>query len=148
MRCNKPASHSGWFFGMSIASSLSRIKSGIIAYTMQMEQVQALIFTIRQADATRLDDLAHAEKTVHTLAELAGLHALESVSHQFSPQGVSVSLLLAESHATIHTWPESCGAYLSIATCRPLSKDTIETLRQAIADAFYTNTITIESAVL
>lgn len=115
---------------------------------MQMEQVQALIFTIRQADATRLDDLAYAEKTVHTLAELAGLHALESVSHQFSPQGVSVSLLLAESHATIHTWPESRGAYLSIATCRPLSKDTIETLRQAITDAFYTNTITIESAVL
>ena len=128
---------------MSIASSLSRIKSGIITYTMQMEQVQALIFTIRQADATRLNDLAYAEKTVRMLAEVAGLHALESVSHRFSPQGVSVSLLLAESHATIHTWPESCGAYLSIATCRPLDEDTIETLRQAIADAFYTNTITI-----
>ena len=95
---------------------------------MQMEQVQALIFTIRQADATRLDDLAYAEKTVRMLAKVAGLHA--------------------ESHATIHTWPESCGAYLSIATCRPLSEDTIETLRQAIADAFYTNTITIESAIL
>jgi len=115
---------------------------------MQMEQVQALIFTIRQADATRLDDLAYAEKTVRMLAKVAGLHVLESVSHQFLPQGVSVSLLLAESHATIHTWPESCGAYLSIATCRPLDEDTIETLRQAIADAFYTNTITIESAVL
>ena len=35
---------------------------------MQMEQVQALIFTIRQADATRLDDLAYAEKTVRMLA--------------------------------------------------------------------------------
>lgn len=67
-----------------------------------MEQVQALIFTIRQADATRLDDLAYAEKTVRMLAKVAGLHVLESVSHQFLPQGVSVSLLLAESHATRH----------------------------------------------
>lgn len=37
--------------------------------------------------------------------------------HHFSPQGVSGVILLAESHLSIHTWPEHGYAALDLFTC-------------------------------
>jgi S-adenosylmethionine decarboxylase proenzyme len=40
-------------------------------------------------------------------------------SHQFEPEGATVVVLLAESHASLHTWPESNAACVDIFTCGP-----------------------------
>jgi len=37
--------------------------------------------------------------------------------HQFEPEGVSGVLLIAESHLSVHTWPEDCFAAVDIFTC-------------------------------
>jgi S-adenosylmethionine decarboxylase len=37
--------------------------------------------------------------------------------HQFSPQGVSGVVVIAESHLSIHTWPEQGYAALDVFTC-------------------------------
>ena len=37
--------------------------------------------------------------------------------HQFAPEGVSGVLLIAESHLSVHTWPEDCFAAVDIFTC-------------------------------
>ena len=37
--------------------------------------------------------------------------------HKFAPQGVSGVLILAESHLTIHTWPEHGYAAVDLFTC-------------------------------
>lgn len=50
-------------------------------------------------------------------AENAGATILEVISHRFDPQGVTVLLLLAESHLSIHTWPETGMAYVDCFTC-------------------------------
>lgn len=50
-------------------------------------------------------------------AEKAGARILNVVHHQFDPQGVTVLLLLAESHLSIHTWPESGQAAIDVYTC-------------------------------
>jgi len=52
------------------------------------------------------------EASRHGLATL-----LKHVSHQFHPQGVTALCLLAESHLSIHTWPEDGYAALDIFTC-------------------------------
>ena len=39
------------------------------------------------------------------------------MSNQFEPQGVTAVGLLAESHLSIHTWPEHCYAAVDIFTC-------------------------------
>ena len=36
----------------------------------------------------------------------AGLQAVQYGSHQFEPEGYTAYALLAESHISIHTWPE------------------------------------------
>lgn len=42
---------------------------------------------------------------------------LEISSHSFQPQGVTAIGLLAESHISIHTWPENGYAAIDVFTC-------------------------------
>ncbi|PIT92811.1 MAG: adenosylmethionine decarboxylase [Candidatus Harrisonbacteria bacterium CG10_big_fil_rev_8_21_14_0_10_42_17] len=46
-----------------------------------------------------------------------GATILHEKFHKFSPQGLTGYLLLAESHASIHTWPEHNYAAVDIFTC-------------------------------
>tara|TARA_R110002072_G_scaffold284587_1_gene449017 strand:- start:40782 stop:41201 length:420 start_codon:yes stop_codon:yes gene_type:complete len=46
-----------------------------------------------------------------------GLTLLNLVSNRFEPQGVTAVGLLAESHMSIHTWPEHGYAAVDIFTC-------------------------------
>ena len=49
--------------------------------------------------------------------------------HQFDPHGVSVVVVIAESHLTIHTWPEYGYAAADVFTCGDsLSADEITAL--------------------
>jgi S-adenosylmethionine decarboxylase proenzyme len=50
-------------------------------------------------------------------ASSAGLSILHSTSHVFSPQGLTACLILSESHATLHTWPEHHYAAVDIFCC-------------------------------
>lgn len=42
---------------------------------------------------------------------------LGQVSHKFFPFGVTVLVLLSESHLSLHSWPEDGYAMLDVATC-------------------------------
>jgi S-adenosylmethionine decarboxylase len=37
--------------------------------------------------------------------------------HRFAPQGVSGVVIIAESHVTVHTWPEHGYAAIDVFTC-------------------------------
>lgn len=64
-----------------------------------------------------LDDEAHVRETICQAAEVAGANLLNLSSHGFSPHGVTALALLAESHISIHTWPELGYAAADIFTC-------------------------------
>jgi len=68
-------------------------------------------------EATNLDNPELTERAL-TEAALAGGATLLSVrTHQFAPQGVSGVAIIAESHISIHTWPEYNYAAVDIFTC-------------------------------
>ena len=50
-------------------------------------------------------------------AKLAKARVLNLISNKFEPQGVTAIALLAESHISIHTWPESNYSAVDIFTC-------------------------------
>jgi len=52
-------------------------------------------------------------------AKESGATILGESFHQFSPQGVSGVIIIAESHLTVHTWPEHGYAGADIFTCAP-----------------------------
>lgn len=67
-------------------------------------------------DAGRL--MAHCVQAV----QVAGLQAVNQLAHTFpatehGPGGVTATVLLAESHLCIHTWPEQSGVTVDVYVC-------------------------------
>ena len=70
------------------------------------------------AGAARLDDAVWIESTLRDAAAAAGATVLEVRLHHFGPrQGVTGVALLAESHISIHTWPETGMAAIDVFVC-------------------------------
>lgn len=68
--------------------------------------------------ASKLDDLAYIERTLLEAVEIAGATLLHIHLHHFTPNGgVSGVAVLAESHISIHTWPERDYAALDVFMC-------------------------------
>lgn len=64
-----------------------------------------------------LNDLDKIRRCMVEAAERSGAHVVEEVFHMFSPHGVSGSVVIAESHLSIHTWPEYGYAAVDLFTC-------------------------------
>ena len=68
--------------------------------------------------ASNLCDPAHIDRSLREAAEAANATILHGHFHHFSPNGgVSGVLVLAESHISIHTWPERDFASIDIFMC-------------------------------
>ena len=75
------------------------------------------ILELYGCNRARLDDEAFLRDTITTAAKQAGATLLNLITHRFAPQGVTGLALLAESHISIHTWPESGYAAVDVFTC-------------------------------
>ena len=64
-----------------------------------------------------LDDKDHIEEVLREAVDRAHATLLDQISCSFTPQGVTALALLAESHISIHTWPELAYAAADIFTC-------------------------------
>ena len=64
-----------------------------------------------------LDSERFVRSALSCAAEESGSTLLSIVSHKFDPQGVTAIGLLAESHISIHTWPEMGYAAADVFTC-------------------------------
>ena len=61
---------------------------------------------IEIVDGSGLDDEARIQKAFRDCVDECGATLLHIHTHKFSPQGVSGVAVLAESHISVHTWPE------------------------------------------
>ena len=69
-------------------------------------------------DAKRLDDLDHIEAALRACVDASGATLLHIHLHHFEPNGgVSGVAVLAESHISIHSWPENGYAALDVFMC-------------------------------
>ncbi len=75
------------------------------------------ILELYNCDSLKLNDEAHIRTSITTAARLAGATLLKLVTHHFEPHGVTGLALLAESHISIHTWPEHLYAAVDVFTC-------------------------------
>ena len=53
-----------------------------------------------------LDEELRIQVAFHEMVKATGATLLHMHTHKFSPQGVSGVAVLAESHISVHTWPE------------------------------------------
>ena len=66
---------------------------------------------------TVLTDVDAVRALLRSAAAAFGLTVIAETFHQYSPQGVSGVLILAESHLAVHTWPEREFAAVDLFTC-------------------------------
>jgi S-adenosylmethionine decarboxylase len=64
-----------------------------------------------------LSDINGIAAMMIAAAQAARATIMESAFHRFEPQGVSGTVILAESHLSIHTWPEKGYAAMDFYTC-------------------------------
>jgi S-adenosylmethionine decarboxylase len=73
-------------------------------------------------DAERIDRVEDIRNLLETAVKVADLTKISSHYYQFQPHGATGVVLLAESHISIHTWPEHGLATVDVYTCGDPSK--------------------------
>ena len=76
-----------------------------------------LIVELKECDSDLLNNLAYVRNSMLEAAEGVGATVIDQTFHQFAPLGVTGVVAIAESHLTIHTWPEYGYAAVDIFTC-------------------------------
>ncbi len=76
-----------------------------------------LLVELKDCNKALLNDIRKIEEILVSAAKEAKATIIESRFHQFNPFGISGVVIIAESHLTIHTWPEYGFAAVDIFTC-------------------------------
>ena len=80
-------------------------------------QSKHLLLELYRCNYEKLNDQSFLRCTLNKAAKLAKATVLNLISNKFEPHGVTAIALLAESHISIHTWPESNYSAIDIFTC-------------------------------
>jgi S-adenosylmethionine decarboxylase len=79
-----------------------------------------LLLELKECDAQLLNDVEYLRKTLREIAQIIGATVIKDDFYQFTPQGVSGLVIIAESHISVHTWPEHNYAAVDVFTCGDL----------------------------
>ena len=82
-----------------------------------MSKGRHLILDLYGCDPGILDDYDELMRLLETALNMAGATVLRIFGEKFEPQGVTLLALLAESHASVHSWPELGYAAVDLYTC-------------------------------
>ena len=77
-------------------------------------------------DFERVNSPEFLEETLLEAVSVAGATLVQSVVHQFSPQGITAVAVVEESHFSIHTWPEFGYVAVDVFTCGNCSGELAE----------------------
>jgi len=88
-----------------------------------------LLVELRECNSSLLNDVKKAKEMMIAAAKEAGATVLGAHFHEFSPHGVTGVVVIAESHLSIHTWPEYGYAAVDVFTCG-------DTLQPSVAAAY------------
>jgi len=85
-------------------------------------------------DALRVLTTDEVADLFMTALDRAGATIVEAVSHAFPKAGLTCALILRESHAVLHTWPETGTVHIDIFSCtaRLRSVEAIKELGQSL----------------
>ena len=84
-----------------------------------------LLIDLKQCDEAILNDLNKTRELLVNAAQKGGADIIGDTFHKFDPQGVTGIVSIAESHISIHTWPEFGYAAVDIFSCGQSFKEQI-----------------------
>ena len=99
------------------APKKNQILSSFNSDQKSSHQSKHLLLELYRCDCEKLNDESFLRCILNRASKLANATVLNLISNKFEPQGVTAIALLAESHISIHTWPESNYSAVDIFTC-------------------------------
>lgn len=78
---------------------------------------QHLLIELFECSRQALQNRSLVEDLLKQAAIAANVTIVQSVFHEYSPQGVTGVVIIEESHLSIHTWPEHGYASVDFYTC-------------------------------
>ena len=100
-----------------------------------MNHAQPVLYSVDLGECEALAALKPEEITAAFVAamERAGATIVQALSHVFPGAGLTCALILRESHAVLHTWPETGTVNIDIFSCsiRLKSQDAIDEMSRA-----------------
>jgi S-adenosylmethionine decarboxylase proenzyme len=94
---------------------------------------------------TMIAQLEEVKQLAHDIAKQCELNVVAESGHQFYPYGVTYVLILAESHLTIHTYPEHRNVYIDIFCCNDQFNE--DHARRVIQTLFETQKVSMKCFV-
>jgi S-adenosylmethionine decarboxylase len=101
-------------FCLLVAGALSAENQETSPY--QFKGVHFLV-SYCDCDMEALTDVQGLELAMYDAVEKCGATILKSCSQVFPPNGLTMVILLSESHASIHTYPEHGKCHVDLFTC-------------------------------
>ncbi|MFH1509938.1 MAG: adenosylmethionine decarboxylase [Candidatus Nealsonbacteria bacterium] len=91
-------------------------------------------------DGKVIENSKEVENLLVEAAKISNSTILKTVVHKFKPQGVTGFVLLAESHISIHTWPEWNLVAIDIFTCgnKAMPQKAFDYIKEAFQPNYFT----------
>jgi len=110
---------------------------------------QHLLVDLHECNADTLNDLPAVRDLMLDAARTVCATVIGVTEHRFSPQGVTVVVVIAESHLSIHTWPEHRYAAVDVFTCgHGLVTSAVVDLLSERLDAGYVSAVEMQRGIL
>lgn len=121
---------------MTVQYSTAQVRSSQLTSSRMTLPDSPTMYAVDFSDCHALGEMEpSAIVTAFTaVLERAGAHVITSASHSFPGAGLTAVLILAESHAVLHTWPETGTVNVDIFSCstRLKSLEAVEDLRRLL----------------
>ncbi len=89
----------------------------VVTDAAQLPRGRHVFAELRGISPAVLDDAPKLSEALRSALVTAGAQVRQVVTEAFTPHGVTVVAVLAESHASVHTWPEHGQAFADVFTC-------------------------------
>jgi S-adenosylmethionine decarboxylase len=101
-----------------------------------------LLLDLYDCDGLALNDVNALELALRQAIRQADFSVVGRTAHQFPHQGITLVLILSQSHATLHTWPEAKFATVDVYACGVLGevKPALEKIQRSLVARFQPRT--------
>ena len=89
-----------------------------------------------------LNSLEKLEELSDKLIKICKLTKLSELKHKFKPHGITLIVLLSESHLSMHTWPENKSICIDIFSCS--DNLDVKKIEEILSQYFVINNIIIK----
>ena len=107
-----------------------------------------LLIELHGCEPGILDDIDAIREMMVRAAKQMCVTILEVMSHKFEPQGVTAIVMIAESHLSIHTWPEHGYAAVDVFTCNGEIPDQVQTFIAQTLRATQVSAVEVKRGIL